>query len=173
MEKSFSGNKRSRGNAEESPEAKRLHADLIFGILEDDDIGAGERDPASQELEIVMKSLEEEIGRPAAMGTAGEVGEAREMEIGYLLEASDDELGLPPAGQSSPEEEAETAEGFGRIWGFEEDGVPGWYEGFSDFGGSLVEERFGSAEEGSTAYFDAGLFDLPDFYLRPESLPAI
>lgn len=169
MEDTYTGTKRSRGNAEELPEAKRLHADLIFDILDDDEIGVGERNPASRELEIVMKSLEEEIGRPPATVTAEEIGEDRQMEIGYLLEASDDELGLPPPGQSSPEDEAEPVEGFGRIWGFEEDGMAGWYEGFSGFG-NLSEESFGAAEDGGAAYFDAGLFDLSDLYLRPESL---
>ncbi|XP_020672017.1 uncharacterized protein LOC110092019 [Dendrobium catenatum] len=175
MEETYSGNKRSRGDAEESPEAKRLHADLIFGILEDDDIGSGERDPASRELEIVMKSLEEEIGLPPAPETVDVVGAGKQMEMGYLLEASDDELGLPPAGQSEEEDEAEPAERFGQIWEFEEDRMPGWFEGFSEFG-NLTEEIYGEAEDGGAAfaaYYDTGLFDSSDFYLRPESLPAI
>lgn len=167
------GNKRSR---ETLPESKRLHADLLFGILEEDDADAGDRDPAGLDLATVMKSLEDEIAMPTE-----ENGEGSQAEIGYLLEASDDDLGLPPPASASSsleelwtEKDLEPVEGFGQIWGFEEEEMPGWYEGLMEFG-APAEEKFGEAEDGVpgvAASFEGGLFDSSDFYWRPESLPA-
>ncbi|KAH0464019.1 hypothetical protein IEQ34_006805 [Dendrobium chrysotoxum] len=165
------GNKRSRETSpEESPEAKRLHADLIYGILEEDDVDAGDRDPASLDLATVMKSLEEEIAMPPE-----ENGEAIQVEIGYLLEASDDDLGLPPpplpATELWTEEEVEPAEGFGQIWGFEEEEMAVWYEGLMESG--VPAETFGLADDDvAPSAADGVIFDSSDFYWRPESLPA-
>ncbi|KAK4775461.1 hypothetical protein SAY87_023422 [Trapa incisa] len=88
----------------ESPEARRIHDDLL-NILDDSD-GASERDPAIQGLDLVIKSFEEEIGipdqPPATLDLWSDLPVAQ-TELGYLLEASDDELGLPPS-FGSPEE---------------------------------------------------------------------
>ncbi|KAL0920987.1 hypothetical protein M5K25_008010 [Dendrobium thyrsiflorum] len=168
------GNKRSwETSPEESPEpeAKRLHADLIYGILEEDDVDAGDRDPASLDLATVMKSLEEEIAMPPE-----ENGEASQVEIGYLLEASDDDLGLPPpppppAAELWTEEEVVPAEGFGQIWGFEEEEMTVWYEGLMELG--VPAEKFGPADDDvAPSAADGGIFDSSDFYWRPESMPA-
>ncbi|XP_020581063.1 uncharacterized protein LOC110025118 [Phalaenopsis equestris] len=172
------GNKRSREESpEESPESKRLHADadVLIGILEEDDVDAGERDPASLDLATVMKSLEEEIAMPT------ENDEDRQAEIGYLFEASDDDLGLPPpeTAQAVPaaawtEEDVEPAEGFDQIWGFQEEEIPLWYDELTEFG-FPSEEKFGAPEDGGDGFavsFDGGLFDSSDLCWRPESLPA-
>ncbi|KAI0515650.1 hypothetical protein KFK09_008316 [Dendrobium nobile] len=165
------GNKRSRETSpEESPEAKRLHADLIYGILEEDDVDVENRDAASLDLATVMKSLEEEIAMPPE-----ENGEASQVEIGYLFEASDDDLGLPPPPQPAAElwteEEVEPAEGFGQIWGFEEEEIAVCYEGLMEFGGPA--EAFGPADDDvAPSAADGGVFSSSDFYWRPESMPA-
>ncbi|XP_039122478.1 uncharacterized protein LOC120259021 [Dioscorea cayenensis subsp. rotundata] len=60
-------------------------------------------------------------------------------DLGYLLEASDDELGLPPAAPSPSEEccggsEDENA-GFAPIWGYEDEAF--------DLGFVAIDEPFG------------------------------
>ncbi|PKA64646.1 hypothetical protein AXF42_Ash007393 [Apostasia shenzhenica] len=155
----FPGKKRSRQDEGESTEAKRLNTRLLDIFEDDDDIDAGE------DLATVMKILEEEI----ALRPGTEVNrEATKAEMGYLLDASDDELGIPPATQSGPEE-AEPAERFGQIWGFEDDGIPVWYEGLPEF--VIPPDQDGS--NGVAGSFDGGLFDSSDFYWLPESLPAL
>lgn len=196
-----SGNKRSREESEESPEAKRFRADLLFDILEDDS-DAGDRDPATQDLVSVMKIFEDEIGLPSppsllsapdAVGPAmlpSDIENLPQPDLGYLLEASDDELGLPPAVPSSSEEggdsvEAETATdevevqaeavGFGQIWAFDDD-ITGCYDGL-EFGARQQDEKEPAAVAADEAVlFDGGLFDYPDFAdlsWRSAYLPAV
>lgn len=172
---------------EASPEAKRLHSDFLLDILDDDDdvADSGDRDLAS-----VMRILEEEIALPPppphpepAESVSDLSDPPRLAELGYLLEASDDELGLPPAPSSSPEpkmpaaEGEETAEvaGFGQIWGFDDE-IFGYYDGF----GLGIRPEEEEEEEGAGA-FDDGTFDYGDvlfcgpseFSWRGESLPAV
>ncbi|CAL9082396.1 unnamed protein product [Musa acuminata var. zebrina] len=170
----------------ESPEVKRLRADLLFDIL-DDDAGAGDQDLAS-----VIKSLEEEIALPSPPPKQQLVQEpsavAGQPDLGYLLEASDDELGLPPtaalwsvdeagvaagASELGSVAEPEGGAGLGQIWGFD-DAIDG-YEGFGL--GIRLDERE-AAEDGLV--LDGGLFDYGDeisgpydLSWRPESLPAV
>ncbi|AEE29006.1 hypothetical protein AtNW77_Chr1g0014621 [Arabidopsis thaliana] len=115
----------------DSPEVKRLRDDL-FDVLDDSD-----PEPVSQDLDSVMKSFEDELSTvttTTAQGssTAGET----QPDLGYLLEASDDELGLPPPPSISPvpvaKEEVTTetvtdlvrassdSSGIDEIWGFED-----------------------------------------------------
>ncbi|KAH7528757.1 uncharacterized protein LOC107418840 [Ziziphus jujuba] len=87
----------------DSPEAKQIHDDLL-DILDDPD-SVTDRDPAIQGLDSVIKSFAEEIQVPepepgsepvpAGIEMRSESGESQPV-LGYLLEASDDELGLPP-----------------------------------------------------------------------------
>ncbi|KAG4910118.1 hypothetical protein JHK82_056142 [Glycine max] len=148
----------------ESPEAKRLRDDLLEFFDDADDA------PSSQDLDSVMKSLQEEIS-----GVASDSGESQ-AQIGYLLEASDDELGLPPAGNSSAPEEknvetelvrvASDSSGIGELWEFEEQ-IPR-YDSF-DLG-------MGFGYECDTTEYAAfgGLFDHSDLYYdswRHETLP--
>lgn len=129
--------KRSRsvsgGGGAELPDAKRLR-DHILDVLNDDD----DREPAAgPELVTVMKSLADEIDLlPAADPelASGPVGSLP--DLGYLLGASDDELGLPPTlsdnggGKSGKQSgghvgvEAESIK-FDDLWAFEDGGDGG------------------------------------------------
>lgn len=96
----------------DSLEVKRIQDDLL-NILDDSD-GLVERDPSFQCLDSVIKSLEEEIFMPAqppaVLDLALDMAEAQN-ELGYLQEASDDELGLPPSfGPSEDELKREAAD---------------------------------------------------------------
>lgn len=159
---------------EESPEAKRLREDLL-DILDDDDAVVERNPTAVGELDSVLRSLQEEIGLsgspttfrgaedqhdpqpgwfPDDDGDEGGCGGGpssrgqRQSELGFLLEASDDELGLPPSAPSTSEEEGQQVDeettsmflpssgadavefpGVGQIWGFDDD-MPSPYEGF-------------------------------------------
>ena len=55
-----------------------------------------ERDPTMQGLDSVIKSFEEEILSPLPNPNLASEAEVFNPNLGYLLEASDDELGLPP-----------------------------------------------------------------------------
>jgi hypothetical protein len=76
---------------------KRLREDLL-GFLDDT-----EADLKFQDLDSVMKSFDEEISLACTYSSVSVVdltsdsGESQP-ELGYLLEASDDKLGLPPSG---------------------------------------------------------------------------
>lgn len=84
-----------------SPVVMRIQDELL-DIFDD-----SEPDPAIQGLDSVIRSFEEEIlvpdpAPPPVMTSVS--GESRP-ELGYLLEASDDELGLPPSFSSGGEEQ--------------------------------------------------------------------
>ncbi|XP_059642587.1 uncharacterized protein LOC132284492 [Cornus florida] len=89
-----------------SPEAKRIREDLL-DILDDSDT-VTDRDPAIQDLDSVIKSLEEEIMHqsppPQPAVVVDDSAAVPQPDLGYLLEASDDELGLPPAISPSGEQ---------------------------------------------------------------------
>eukprot|EP00262_Sarcandra_glabra_P022114 TRINITY_DN9647_c0_g1_i1.p1 TRINITY_DN9647_c0_g1~~TRINITY_DN9647_c0_g1_i1.p1 ORF type:complete len:180 (+),score=23.94 TRINITY_DN9647_c0_g1_i1:115-654(+) len=162
-------------DSDESPEAKRLRENLLE-ILDDTDT-AGDRNPdAVGDLVSVMKSFEDELALPPPPPavTSTDSGESQP-DLGFLLEASDDDLGLPPnyfheesvSVVSGPSD----AVGFGQIWAFDDE-IGSGYDAF-DFG---VREENKSKEE--DVAFD-GLFDCndvfsvqPDFSYRPEYLPA-
>lgn len=88
------------------PEAKKLRYD-IFDTLDDVEVDLGV-DSEVSELTSVMKSFEEEIelavkAEKSSLLTSAAAAAVEELdhdlsisEIGWLLEASDDELGLPP-----------------------------------------------------------------------------
>ncbi|PKA63520.1 hypothetical protein AXF42_Ash005415 [Apostasia shenzhenica] len=170
----MSAKKRERDASGESldfSEVKRLRAHLL-DILDDDTDACGDVD-----LDCVMRTLEREIGVLAAPPPSASVaGEDNLPDIGYLLEASDDELGLPPTVTSSSEDEATAGEvfdgRFGQIWGisdefpvcFDELEFPAFRQEWED---ESIEKR---------AEIDGGLFDFSDFTdfsLLPESLPAV
>lgn len=157
------------------PGAKRLREDLL---LDDDDDDEGEDAVAGeQDIASVMKSLEEEIAMPGK-GKGGEAA-AEQPDLGFLLEASDDELGLPPppAASSSSDEAAAApaaeveAVGFGQMWELADDFDA--YYGMGVFVGVRPEEM-PAAEAEEAAGFDGGfLFDFADSLWPSESLPAI
>ncbi|PKI43866.1 uncharacterized protein LOC116213624 [Punica granatum] len=141
-----------------SPESWRIE-ETILDIL-DDPIDV---DTAVQGLDSVIRSFEEEIlGAPA-----------HQPDLGYLLEASDDELGLPPtlANYSSSD-----VRGFGGAgWsessdGFELGGLFGFDNEFAGYGGyefAVGADGCWSGYGGGDGEFVAvgGLFD----YVEPDS----
>nr|GMD16785.1 Carbohydrate-responsive element-binding protein [Ipomoea batatas] len=167
----------------DSPEVKRLREDLL------DDLDEFELCTAEQDLDSFMKSFEEEItaspppaSAAAVVDLTSESGESQP-DLGYLLEASDDELGLPPATASPPAEEAEkpelirvssdSAELTGDLWGLDDHLAS--YDSY-EFG--IVDSDNYNINGGEYAALD-GLFDHSDLaygsgdYLwRPETLPA-
>lgn len=189
--------KRRRDESEEAPEAKRIRAaDLILLDILDD------ADPSDGDLASVMRSFEEEIAsfspppadqqRPegAATETPPSTEGRRGSDLGYLLEASDDELGLPPTVPSSSDEgegaegdlveggSQGTAVGFGQIWGLDDE-IPNCYDAL-EFGVFGQDGRVAGGDDG--VVFDGGLFDYADFVSmaefaefswQPESLPAV
>ncbi|KAG8475675.1 hypothetical protein CXB51_032410 [Gossypium anomalum] len=100
--------KRARDDSNESgldsPDVKRLRDDLF---LDDSDSL-----PLNQDLASVMKSFEEEIAAVPSTSTesmpvvdlTSDSGDSQP-DLGYLLEASDDELGLPPPTASTTDTE--------------------------------------------------------------------
>ncbi|KAL3336729.1 hypothetical protein AABB24_029406 [Solanum stoloniferum] len=154
------------------PEVKRLREDLL------DDLYDSEFCTPSCDLDSFMKSFENEITAsppPENAGVSSESGESQP-ELGYLLEASDDELGLPPPIEAETESVRVCTESHGlgnEFWGLE-DQIPS-YDPF-DLG--IVESDHYSGNMGEYVGLD-GLFDHSDlgygsgdFLWRPETLPA-
>ncbi|GMJ14905.1 hypothetical protein HRI_005159700 [Hibiscus trionum] len=171
----------------QSPETKRIQEDLL-NILDDSDTVTGP-DPAIQGLDSVIKSFEEEILIPDVAELPEAIvdpGEPRP-ELGFLFEASDDELGLPP---SLPSIEAEQK--FETNFGVEEGGVSGGVEF-----GEMMENEFpipiydsfefgigGDLDTNNNSHSNSGDFvalgglfepaaDISELTWRPESLPAL
>lgn len=164
----------------DSPEVKRLRDDL-FDVLDNSD-----PEPVSQDLDLVMKSFEDELSAFSTVTTTaqGSTGETQP-DLGYLLEASDDELGLPPPPPVSPTPVAkkeETTEaltdlvrvssdssGIDELWGLE-DHISNY--GSLDFGPGVGDGGEFVAVEGLFEFSD-DCFDSGDlFSWRSESLPA-
>ncbi|KAL6179810.1 hypothetical protein ACLB2K_046481 [Fragaria x ananassa] len=181
-------------NAEEfdmdSAEAKKIQEDLL-NILNDSEAVTEERDPAIQGLESVIKSFEEEIQVPAPPAFAplvetasgyGESSPSSQPELGYLLEASDDELGLPPTNNGAVTEgrkmeavdftASPPAAALDGMHGFENDIIPS-YDAF-DFGMGAYSESYVGGEYvplgGLFDYSDGGAAETP---WRTESLSAL
>lgn len=163
-------------------EAKMIQEDLL-NILEDAD-AVVDRDPAIQGLDSVIKSFEEEIQVPAAPAFAPPVettsgsGESSQLELGYLLEASDDELGLPPTNSEEMKMEAadftasssETAAALDGV--FENDMFPS-YDAF-DFGiGGYSESNGGGEYVALGGLFDYSEGGVSEVSWRTESLSAL
>ncbi|XWS60945.1 hypothetical protein CRYUN_Cryun07bG0082400 [Craigia yunnanensis] len=167
-------------------EAKRIQEDL-FDILDDSDVVTGP-DPAIQGLDSVIKSFEEEIlvtTRALLPGITSNSGESGP-ELGFLLEASDDELGLPPSFSSVEGEQkfgtvdveevvGSGAVGFGEMIGYEFP-IPS-YESF-EFGiGGESDTNNNNHRNNSDFVALGGLFepaaDISELTWRPESLSAL
>lgn len=135
-----------------------------------------------QDLDSVIRSFEEEIiqsspslSHPPAGELNSDSGDSRP-DLGYLLEASDDELGLPPTvsesqAQSEPISVSggneQDVNGLGNMVGFEHE-LPS----YDSFELGLGENNHGANGNGDFVTVD-GLFDYSDFGWRPESLPAL
>lgn len=168
--------KRGRAELEEAElEVKRLRENLLDSL--DDE---AEFCTATQDLDSFMKSFEEEIiASPSAVqlvDLTSDSGDSRP-DLGYLLEASDDELGLPPTASSSSgglevtellRAESDSSELGSEFWE-----APG-YDSF-EFGLGGSESNYGNGEyvalDGLFDYSDLG-FGSGDFGWRPETLPA-
>ncbi|XP_055805512.1 uncharacterized protein LOC129874274 [Solanum dulcamara] len=175
MDHQLSLRKRVRDNSIEleinSPEVKRLREDLLDDLYDSEYIYT-----PSHDLDSFMKSFEDEITVSETAGVSSEPGESQP-ELGYLLEASDDELGLPPPIEAETESvrvcSTESAALSNEFWGLE-DQIPS-YDSF-DLG--IVESGQYSGNMGEYVGLD-GLFDHSDlgfgsgdFLWRPETLPA-
>lgn len=174
----------------DSPEARQFRDDILEILDEPDTLT--ERDPVIQDLDSVIKSFEEEILHPAPPLSdeqtvidlpSSDSGESQP-DLGFLLEASDDELGLPPT-VSSPEKQGTNdaadlpagASVLDNLIGFENDLTS--YDSF-DLGiaGTTEGDNYGGNNGGEFVTVD-GLFDysepsdFSEFSWRPESLPAV
>ncbi|KAL8035196.1 hypothetical protein ABFS82_12G078600 [Erythranthe guttata] len=173
-EVNFVVKKRVRDSPEEtesdtdSPEVKRLRESLLDGLDDDSELCT-----LNHDLDSFMKSFEDEItvgaGVPEndVVDLTSDSGESRP-DLGYLLEASDDELGIPPpAGledEFRPElvrVESDSSEFGGEFW--ENPGYDSF--GYGEAGNDDV------ALDGFFDYYDTG-FGSGDIPRRPESLPA-
>ncbi|XVE85939.1 hypothetical protein DITRI_Ditri17bG0132200 [Diplodiscus trichospermus] len=174
----------SAGSDLDSADAKRLRDDLLDFLDDSDSL------PVDQDLASVMRSFEEEISAAISTSTVSapqvdltsDSGDSQP-DLGYLLEASDDELGLPPpSGTTAASEDIRSegtelvrvdsdSSGIGELWGFE-DQIPN-YDSF--------EIGIGDSYNGDHVAYD-GLFEYPYVYddsseysgllWRPETLSA-
>ena len=168
----------SVGSSElDSPDVKRLRENLL-DFLDDSD-----PNPTIQELDSLMKSFEEEISSSPVpvVDLTSDSGESQP-DLGYLLEASDDELGLPPSSSEEVKNVVETelirvssdSSGIGEFWGFE-DQIPS-YDSFElgtgdGYNNSNAYVEFNGLFEYSDVYFDSSDFSDPTW--RHETLPAL
>ncbi|XP_076943754.1 uncharacterized protein LOC143614115 [Bidens hawaiensis] len=183
-----SSNKRVRSDSDElavdSVEAKRI----LLDILDDSEVST-----PSQDLDSFMKSFQDEISAVPESTESTQLPELTELaestesrvELGFLLEASDDELGLPPSDENSVSSAVEkTTElgdsvGLSELWGLD-DQISSYgsfdYE-FGPFGYGDVSV-ISNYYNGEYVALD-GLFDHTDIGLgsselmwQPETLPA-
>ncbi|KAG6627456.1 uncharacterized protein LOC122295514 [Carya illinoinensis] len=160
----------------ESPEVQRIQDDLLH-ILDEDTVTERDPDPEIQGLESVIRSFEEEILvaapelAPVVLDQTSDSGDSQ-LELGYLLEASDDELGLPPT--ISPKEETKIeavdfetsssgATGWTGLLGFESE-IPN-YDTF-EFGVGF--DPYNNTDDTSGEFVAlGGLFDYTDRSFEP------
>lgn len=197
MEELSSSRKRVRDELEDSrfdsPEVKKIKEDLLENFDDTDFF------TASHELDSFMKSFEKEISSSgstlaeesaaakasaAVVDLTSESGDSQP-ELGYLLEASDDELGIPPSTSDVEKDESvsrvptNSAELSNELWRYDE-GIPNFdsFEfGIGD-GGSYYNNNNNTLGGGEYVALD-GLFDYSDvgfgssdYLWRPETLPA-
>lgn len=155
----------------DSAVVKRLRDDLL-GVCDDSGL-----DSAGRDLDSVMRSFQDEISAPSTSITSPPVvidltsdSSESQSELGYLLGASDGELGLPPSTAASVKEAAELARvpsylsGIGDLWGFETfyDQIPSYD---FEYGGAIEDP------EGEYAVaFDDGLFRFSDGCFDPSEV---
>lgn len=173
----------NRADNELDPPLVMTFREDILDIFDDQEIVTQIPD-----LDSVIKSFEDEIiqsspslARPPASEFNSDSGDSQP-DLGYLLEASDDELGLPPTVAESQAQNQPT-----NMSGGNEEGVngPGNMVGFEhelpsydSFELGLGENNYDTNGNGDFVTVD-GLFDhsdgtdFSDFGWRPESLPAL
>ncbi|KAF8096407.1 hypothetical protein N665_0309s0033 [Sinapis alba] len=156
------GKKRVRHELDElvinSPDVKRLRDDLF------DDSG---HDPATQDLDSLMKSFEDELSNTTPPQNAGDT----QPDLGYLFEASDDDLGLPPSPPPPPSTllppscEEELVRASSDSSGVGDCELCGFEEPVTDFGSFELDD-------GLFEYSDVCLDSGDLFSWRPETLSA-
>ncbi|KAE8661407.1 protein NIM1-INTERACTING 2-like [Hibiscus syriacus] len=167
----------------DSPEMKRLRDDFLDFLDESESL------PVNQDLASVMKSLEEEISAAPSTSTesvpvvdlTSDYG-ASQADLGYLLGASDDELGLPPptASTTGGEERSEVTDlapveshssGIVDLWGFEvqNPGYDSFESGFFD-NYDVEHVSYDGLFEYADVYY--GSSDISGYLWRPETLSA-
>ncbi|KAI3811919.1 hypothetical protein L1987_16615 [Smallanthus sonchifolius] len=159
----------------ESPEAKRIQLDLLEN-LEDTDVHT-----VGEDLDSFIKSFEDEISPPDTLDLTSDSGESRP-DLEFLLEASDDELGLPPTEIAPTESERITVSTESvelGVFSWLDDQIPnyGSFEYEFDYADGDVNVN-GNNYNGEYVALD-GLFDYTDLgsgssdlSRQPESLPA-
>ncbi|KAD2804287.1 hypothetical protein E3N88_37664 [Mikania micrantha] len=163
---SLSSKKRPRSDSDESGfdsvEAKRI----LLDILDDSDVPT-----VSHDLDSFMKSFQDEIS-PAQEAVGLTSNSADRQELGFLFEASDDELGLPPTDTNTSF--AESVE-LGELWGIDDQFLSyGSFE-YEVFHDDVSINSFNNGEyvvlDGLFDHTDLG-FGPSDLSWRPETLPA-
>ncbi|KAI3497893.1 hypothetical protein L2E82_13857 [Cichorium intybus] len=174
---SLSSKKRVLINSDESEsnsvKPKRIRDDLL-DILQDSDVST-----ASSDLDSFMKRFEDEISEPTESIADRESasGESRP-DLGFLFEASDDELGLPPTDLTPAEsEKTGVSVELGEVWWL--DDQISSYDSFEyEFGYSGEDAVISSFDDIEYVALD-GLFDctdlgfgLPELPSQPETMPS-
>ncbi|CAL5350131.1 unnamed protein product [Camellia sinensis] len=173
MAEELSNKKRVRDDSDESefseshlPEVKRLKDDLLSN-LDDSDLCS-----TIPDLDSFMKSFEEEISASAppsppvaVVDLTSDSGESQP-ELGYLLEASDDELGLPPSVTTTSSSEvselvrisSDESDELSELWRFDDQILS--YDSF-EIGIAGHEDNYNGINNGEYVALD-GLFDYSD-----------
>ncbi|KAL6994870.1 hypothetical protein U1Q18_005007 [Sarracenia purpurea var. burkii] len=186
--KSFEFNRVDSAESElNSFESNRIPEDILEILDEPDTVT--DSDSAIPNLDSFIKSFEDEIlhpspphQTPALQVFLEEHGEPQP-DLGYLLEASDDELGLPPTFSPSNEQTiakiaysdsaavASDAAALTDTFGFEDD-LPE-YNSFGIGIGEDFRENDGSELVAVGGLFDCDPADFSEFLYRPGSLHAV
>lgn len=172
---SLSCKKRVRSDSDESEidsvEGKRI----LLDILDDSDVCT-----VSQDIDSFMKSFQDEISPVGEVGA--EVNSESRPELGFLFEASDDELGLPPTDSDTTQTEFETTRVLAEsvehseLWGLDDQissyGSFEYEYGYDDVNISNYSNNGEYvALDGLFDHTDLG-FGSSDLSWRPETLPA-
>lgn len=157
----------------DSPDAKQFQEDLL-NILDESD------EQAILGLDSVMRSFEEEILVAAPVPTTVEATSfpgVSQPDLGYLLEASDDELGLPPAvtpgeGEKVGEMDLPATVGSGVVGGYDEvlgfeEQIPNYDSYEFGFGGDSDVSRYNSNYTDNGDFVVGGLFDFSEEITEP------
>ncbi|KAK6773599.1 hypothetical protein RDI58_028837 [Solanum bulbocastanum] len=126
----------------DSPEVKQIREEIL-DILDEQEI-LTDRLSKVEDLDSVMKSFEEEIVHASIQQTNLDSVDPQ-LDLGYLLEASDNELGLPPTVLSSDDHvnaknnllENENVAGSENVIEFEKELLPSHELGSLDYQESL------------------------------------
>lgn len=168
---------------DESNSENIVREDFLDMLEEELDI-----EPEIQGLESVIRSLEREINLPAPapedlMDETLVLSEPDQIELGYLLEASDDELGLPPTasiGDGAAGSGIETSPINSQTANLT--GVLASEDEMSRFNDSFGHEIAGGENHAGDLLTMDGLFeyggyvdasDVPELQCWPESMPAL